>query len=56
MATDHERHTHLSIILEKFFIFTFHVQFLTLMLSQSIESLILGTIKDQMPGEAFTPA
>ena len=54
LVGNHKRHADLCIILEKVLIATLHVKFLTLMLSQSIESLIRRTLEHSIPGQSVT--
>ena len=46
---DDERHTHLGIILEEVFVLALHVEFLTLMLSETIERLVIRRIEERTP-------
>ena len=46
---DDERHTHLGIILEEVFVLTLHVEFLTLMLTETIERLVIRRVEERTP-------
>ena len=46
---DDERHTHLSIILEEVFVLTLHVEFLTLMLTETIKRLVIRRVEERTP-------
>ena len=50
---DNERNTYLCVILEKVFVLAFHIEFLRLMLSQTVESLIIRTVKQSMPTDTL---
>ena len=50
----HKRHTHLGVILEQVLVQPLHVQFLRLMLSETIESLIFRTVEKHAPGKSVT--
>ena len=46
---DDERHTHLGIILEEVFVLTLHVEFLTLMLTETIKRLVIRRVEERTP-------
>ena len=52
LVGQHERYAHLGIILEQVFVQPLHVQFLRLMLSETIESLIFRTVEKHAPGKS----
>ena len=46
---DDERHTHLGIILEEVFVLALHIEFLTLMLTETIERLVIRRVEKRTP-------
>ena len=54
LVGQHKRHTHLGVILEQVFVQSLHVQLLRLMLSETIESLLFGTVEKHTPRKTVT--
>ena len=51
LVGENKRHRHFRVILEEVLVLTFHIKFLTLMLSETIESLILRRVELHLPGQ-----
>ena len=48
----HEWDRHLGVILEEVFVLTLHIELLALMLTEAVESLIIGRVELHLPGES----
>ena len=53
-AGDDERHADFGVILEEVFIFSSHIHLLRLMLPQTIERLVTGTVERHLPLQPTT--
>ncbi len=49
LVGNHEGNAHLGIVLEEVLVLALHVEFLALVLAQTIESLVVGRVEDSVP-------